>query len=81
LYLCYVNQLSKEEQAQIVANGNNLRYKRDGKTYSKSELARILLKKHGVIRTDSVRGPLYWKTENGKLLNNLEEQIRRQHNK
>jgi len=81
LYLCHGEQLFKEEQAKIVANRNKLKYMRDDKLYSKSALAHMLLKKHGVIRTDAIRGPLYWRTENGKLLNDLEEQIRRQHNK
>ena len=41
-------------------------------------LARILLIKHEFKRDEhGVAGPKYWKTEEGKLLNDLNEQIRK----
>jgi len=68
-----------DEQAQVIASSNKLKYKSDSKIYSISELARILLIKHGIKRDEhGVAGPKYWKTEEGKLLNDLNEQIRRQ---
>lgn len=66
-----------QEQAQVVASSNQLRYEEDGHMYSKSELARKLLIKHGFKRDElSVRGPNYWRTSDGKLLVDLEEQVR-----
>lgn len=41
-------QLFQDEQAQIIASSNKLKYKTDGKIYSISELAKILLIKHGI---------------------------------
>jgi len=68
-----------DEQAQIIASSNKLKYKSDGKIYSTSELAKILMIKHGFKRDEhGVAGPKYWKTEEGKLLNDLNEQIRKQ---
>jgi hypothetical protein len=68
-----------QEQATILASSNKLRYKLDGKIYSISKLATILLKKHG-FKHDAhpVAGPLYWKTYDGKLLNDINEIIRAQ---
>lgn len=55
------------------------RTKSGGKIYSISELAKVLMIKHGFKRDEhGVAGPKYWRTEEGKLLNNLNEQIRRQ---
>jgi hypothetical protein len=74
----YNTRLFSEEQAQVVASSNKLKYK-DGKIYSISELAKQLLIKHGFKRDDhGVAGPKYWKTDEGKFLNDLNEQIRRQ---
>ncbi|MCX9014957.1 MAG: hypothetical protein OIN89_09230 [Candidatus Methanoperedens sp.] len=78
LYLYYNGKIFREEEAQIVAFNNKLRYKVDGKLYSKSELAKMLLQKHKMIYTNYVRGPLYWITEDGKQLSDLEEQVRQQ---
>lgn len=78
LYLYYNGNIFREEEAQIVALYNKLRYKVDGKLYSKSELAKMLLQKHKMIYTNYVRGPLYWITEDGKQLSDLEEQVRQQ---
>jgi hypothetical protein len=68
-----------QEQATIIASSSKLRYNRDGEIYSISQLATILLKKHGFKHDDHpVAGPLYWKTYDGKLLNDLNEKIRTQ---
>lgn len=76
--LCFYNtRLFKDEQAQIITTSNKLKYKNDGRIYSTSELAKTLLKKHGFKRDErSVAGPKYWKTEDGKLLNDVNEQLR-----
>lgn len=66
-----------DERAQVLAASNQLKYEVDGRTYSKSELAKILLIKHGFKNDEhGVAGPKYWKTEEGKLLRDLEEQVR-----
>lgn len=66
-----------DERAQVMASSNQLKYAGDSHAYSKSKLAKILLKKHGFKHDDlDVQGPKYWKTEDGKLLQELEEQIR-----
>jgi hypothetical protein len=76
--LCfYHTRLFNEEQAEIIAPSNELKYEGDGKLYSASELARKLLIKHGFKHDEhGVAGPKYWKTEDGKLLDDLNEQIR-----
>ncbi len=75
----YNTRLFKDEQAQIMAPSNKLKYKNDGRIYSTSELAKILLVKHGFKHDEhGVAGPKYWKTEDGKLLNDVNEQLRRQ---
>lgn len=72
-------RLFSDEQAQVIASSNKLKYKIDGRIYSISELAKQLLIKLGFKRDEhGVAGPKYWKTEEGKLLNNLNEQIRKQ---
>jgi hypothetical protein len=72
-------RLLQDEQANIIASSNKLRYKADGKIYSISDLAKILLIKHGFKRDEhGVAGPKYWRTEDGKLLNDLNEQVRAQ---
>jgi len=78
LYLCYGNRLFKEEQAEILANQNKLKYRGDGNPYSKSELAtKLLFEKYKVSGTKFLRGPRFWKTEDGKLLEDLENYVRR----
>jgi len=78
--LCFHHtRLFSEEQAEIVAPSNELKYKGDGKLYSASELAKKLLIKHGFKHDEhGVAGPKYWKTQDGKLLDDLNEQIRNQ---
>lgn len=68
-----------EERTQVVVSLNKLKYEADGKMYSKSELAKILLVKHGFRHDEhGVAGPKFWRTEDGKLLVDLEEQVRKQ---
>ncbi len=76
-YLCYGARSFSDEYAYADIATNTLKYK-DGKFYSKSELAKLLLKKHGCIQHDAVavRGPEYWKTEKGELLRELEDRCR-----
>ena len=67
----------KDEQAEIVANQNKLKYKRDGKLYSISEIAKIIDINLGLKHDEhGVAGPRYWITEDGKLLNDLNEIVR-----
>lgn len=54
--------------------GSQLRY--EGRQYSMSELARILLNKHGY-QSQSVRGPAHWVTSNGKSIKDLWNQYQR----
>ncbi len=75
----YHTQPFIDERAQVIVSSNRLKYERDGHTYSKSELARLLLIKHGFKHDEhGVAGPRYWKTEDGEFLRDLEEQIRSQ---
>ncbi len=75
--LFYNTRLFADERARVIASSNNLEYETDGQTYSKSDLAKKLLLKHGFKHDDhGVAGPIYWKTEGGKLLRELEEQVR-----
>lgn len=70
----------KDDRAQIIASSNQLKYEVDGRTYSKSQLAKLLLTKHNFKHDEhGVRGPKYWKTEDGQSLVDLEEQVRRLH--
>jgi len=67
----------KDERAKVIASSNQLQYEVDGRIYSKSELAKQLLIKHGFKHDEhGVAGPKYWKTADGKLLVDLEEQVR-----
>ncbi len=65
------------EEAEVVVQSNKLRYRADGVLYSVSALAKYLLVKHQVTRSKhGFQGPKYWITEGGKLLHDLNEQIR-----
>jgi len=67
----------KDEQTEIVANQNKLKYKGDGKLYSISEIAKIIDRKLGLKHDEhGVAGPRYWQTEDGKLLHDLNETVR-----
>jgi len=73
----YHTRLFDDEQAQIVTSSNKLEYKADAKLYSASELAKKLLIKYGFKHDElGVAGPKYWKTEDGKLLDDLNEEVR-----
>ena len=74
----YHTRLFDNEQAQIMTSLNKVKYRKDGRVYSVSELAKTLLKKHGFKRDEhGVAGPRYWKTKDDRLLNDLNEEIRR----
>ena len=75
LYLCHRAKEFKDRKAQVVASKNQLKYK-DGKVYSKSDLASRLLRELKVISHPSVQGPQCWKTLSGKLLLDLEQSVR-----
>jgi len=73
----YHTRAFTDERAQVVVSSNQLKYASDGRIYSKSELAKKLLIKHGFKHDEhGVAGPKYWKTEDGKLLRDLEEEVR-----
>lgn len=75
----YHHNKFEDEKVEVISNSNKLRYKKDGKEYSKSDLAKILLIKYEFKSKSDNRtpaGPLYWITEDGKLLKDLEEQVR-----
>ncbi len=67
----------KDQQTEIVANQNKLKYKGDGKLYSISEIAKIIDIKLGLKHDEhGVAGPRYWQTEDGRLLHDLNEMVR-----
>ena len=69
----------KDEQAETVADQNKLRYKGDGKLYSISEKAATIDRKLGLKHDEhGVAGPSYWQTEDGRLLHDLNETVRKQ---
>ncbi len=75
----YHTQLFQNEQVEIIASNNKVRYKTDGRAYSVSDLAKVLLIKHSFKHDEhGVAGPKYWRTEDGRLLNDLNEQVRAQ---
>lgn len=79
ILLFYNTRTFNEERARVIASSNKLKYESDGKIYSISDLAARLLTKHRFKRDEhTVAGPKYWRTEEGKRLNDLNEQIRRQ---
>ena len=70
-------RLFNDEQAEVIAASNELKYKTDGHMYSKSELAKQLLIKHGFKHDEhGVAGPKYWVTADNKSLRDLDEQVR-----
>jgi len=77
LFLFYNNQRISDEQVQIVASSNKVKYK-DSKLYTTSDLSLNLLKKHNLIGSDrtSTRGPMHWQIEDGRILNDLNEKVR-----
>lgn len=70
-------RIFKDEQTEIIANQNKLKYKGDGKLYSISEIAKIIDIKLGLKHDEhGVAGPKYWQTEDGRLLHDLNEIVR-----
>ncbi|MGD8562172.1 MAG: hypothetical protein PVG03_06540 [Desulfarculaceae bacterium] len=70
VFLCdYRNNVLRKYQATIF--GQRLKF--EGRLYSMSELARILLKKEGYA-SNSVRGPAHWCTEDGVSIRQLWDQ-------
>jgi len=65
----------KDERAQVMASENKLRYQADGNLYSKTKLAERLFRKYD-FKYVALRGPQYWKIEDGRSLVELEEQVR-----
>jgi len=79
LFFCNGKHLFNDEKATILTSDNKVRYEKDGKIYSLSELAAILLRRHDFKHDNhGVAGPKYWRTYDGKLLNDLNEEIRKQ---
>ncbi len=77
LFFCHTGQTFKDEKVTVLASINKVKYERDGKVYSLSELAKVILQKNCSKRDDhQVAGPRYWQTYDGRLLNDLNEQIR-----
>jgi hypothetical protein len=67
----------QDEQAYIDYKEDKLRYYADNKLYSVSDLAKKIDIKIGLKHDDhGVAGPKYWKTQDGKLLNEINEEIR-----
>lgn len=77
LYLFYRERI-KDEVVQVMASSNKLKYKKDNQPYTSSDLALRLLKEHGLIgqSNPSIRGPLHWQTEDGRILKDLDDQVR-----
>lgn len=79
LFFYHTGQAFKDEKVTVLASMNKVKYESDRKIYSLSELAKVLLQKHCGKRDDhQVAGPRYWQTYDGRLLNDLNEQIRTQ---
>ena len=76
LYLFYREKI-KGEEVQVMASSNKLKYKKDNQLYTSSDLAFKLLKAHGLWQTNhGLRGPLHWKTEDGRILKDLDDKVR-----
>ncbi len=71
----YNTRLFSDERAQVIASENKLRCQADGNLYSKTKLAERLFRKYD-FKYVALRGPQYWKTEDGRSLVELEEQVR-----
>ncbi len=66
-----------DETAEVNYREDKLLYHADNKLYSVSDLAKTIDIKVGRKRDDhGVAGPKYWKTQDGKLLNDINEEIR-----
>lgn len=57
--------------------GDKIRYWRDNHLYSLSDLARKLRKGVGLTDTEQeTQGPIYWITEKGKIIDELNNEVR-----
>jgi hypothetical protein len=65
----------ENERAEIV-RPNSLKYLSDGNVYTKTGLALKLIKKYNLSKLEHFQGPLYWATDNGKLLEQIENEFR-----
>lgn len=66
-----------DETAEVNYKEDKLLYRTDNKLYSVSNLAMKIDIKVGLKHDDhGVAGPKYWKTQDGKLLNDINEEIR-----
>jgi len=74
VHLCYNGRPFREEEAEMVVSEGKLRYQ--GNLYASSNLAAKLLVSHGCIRNGPVQGPVYWRTHSGKLLHELNQEVR-----
>jgi hypothetical protein len=63
-------QGNEYKEYDVIVSDNSLIW--NDTAYSMSELAKILLKNHGY-ESDSVRGPLFWYTQNGVSIKDLWE--------
>ena len=74
LYLRFHNQLVDDEQAQVV-RPNSLKY--HGQPYKQSPLAKILIQeKHHLVNWPTFDGPLYWFTEKGESVKELQNKLK-----
>ncbi len=65
----------EDEYAFVV--GDRLRYWRDNNLYSPSDLAKKLRKKVGLTESEQeTQGPIFWITENDKILDDLNDEMR-----
>lgn len=65
-----------EEEYAFVA-GDKLLYRRDNRFYSPSDLAKKLRKDvHLTDAEQETQGPIFWITENGKILDDLNDEVR-----
>ncbi|MHB1439979.1 MAG: hypothetical protein ACYCSO_05245 [Cuniculiplasma sp.] len=70
-------RMYKDETAEVNYKEDKLLYHTDNKLYSVSDLAKKIDIKVGLKRDNhGVAGPRYWKTQDGRLLNDINEEIR-----
>ncbi len=68
-------KLYKDEYAFVT--GDKIRYCRDNRLYSLSDLARRLRKGVGLTDTEQeTQGPIYWITKKGKIIDELNNEVR-----
>lgn len=70
-------KIYKDEYAFVEGDKDKLRYWRDNRFYSPSDLAKTLRKKVGLTREEQeTQGPIFWITEKGKTLDKLNDEVR-----